>query len=309
MPACSVGRQETALYTREGSGLPDEGANQPGKPLRLVLGRERARVVDLLESGAGNDLGQALAVLGREEAIVLRPSDERGPVPAGQLEGGVDRVLGVESAQEAANVTRDLLVGEHRQHVGVLGVGVDLLVGEPAVGDRQAPQGPRAQAPEGDRNRAGNPRRRQHDAKETRREVLEGVAGRQHEGADALRAAHRQDLGEPAARVAADHRHVVELERLERIGDQIDQRRRAHVRLLGHRLQMRAERQIERHSLEAVEARDHLAPEVRVDQRPVHEDDGRPLARHMRADPASRAQVDYLARTQLRCSPTRSFIH
>src|SRR4051794_21056904 len=57
----------------------EELAKQLGQPLRPVLGRERPRVLDQLETRARHQLREAAAVLDGEEPVVGRPGDERRP--------------------------------------------------------------------------------------------------------------------------------------------------------------------------------------------------------------------------------------
>jgi hypothetical protein len=75
------------------------------------------------------------------------------------------------------------------------------------------------------------------------------------------------------------------------------QRGRAHVRALGQRLEVRAQRKVERHALEAAEAGHYLAPQVGVDEHAVHEHDRRPLAGHMGPDPAPCVELEDSSRT------------
>jgi len=58
-------------------------------------------------------------------------------------------------------------------------------------------------------------------AQDRRQEVLQAIAVRQHEPTDALGALARENLGDRAAGVVGDDRHVLELERLEEVGDQV----------------------------------------------------------------------------------------
>src|SRR5215217_8509006 len=74
--------------------------------------------------------------------------------------------------------------------------------------------------------------------------------------------------------------------------DQVGQGRRPHVGGLWHRLQVRSERQIERHTGMTAEAWDDPAPQVRVDQGAVDEDDRRAVARNVHADFAAIAEVE-----------------
>ncbi len=79
----------------------------------------------------------------------------------------------------------------------------------------QAPGRTHSQSAERNGNRARDARRRQYDAKEARREVVEGVARGQDQSPDSPRTARHKDLGERAAGVVSHKRDLIELERLE----------------------------------------------------------------------------------------------
>ena len=75
---------------------------------------------------------------------------------------------------------------------------------------------------------AGELRRLDERLEEARREVLERVAVRQHERAEALGVVDRDELRDRAAAVVADEHDVVEVERLEERRD--DRRHAARAR-------------------------------------------------------------------------------
>ena len=92
-----------------------------------------------------------------------------------------------------------------------------------------------------------------------------------------------------AAGVVADERDVVELERGDRVGDQVGHGGRGEVGVRRHRDDVRAERQVERDAAEVgAEAGDDLAPQVRVDEQAVDEDERRPAADAVVAEHALR---------------------
>ena len=277
--------------------------------LRLGLWRERACALDPLEPRVRDQRGEPLGVLTREELVIRRPRDQRRLVPGRELRRCVERVDGVEPAEHAADVAADIAACQHGQDVGVLGVRVDRLVREPAERDREPAQRAEAEPAERHRDHAGHLRRRQRDPEQARREVVERVAGGEHERADPVGPGRGRDLGERAGGVVADQDHVAEVERLERVGDHAGERGRAQVGALRHRFDVRAEREVERHAREALEARDDLPPQVRVHEHAVREHDHWSLARHVRADPAPTSEVHHLGRPQLVRAPGRSIAH
>jgi hypothetical protein len=248
-------------------------------------------------------------VLGWEEAVLGRPRDQRGLVPARELRRRVERVGGVEPTEHAAHVAADLAARQHGQHVGVLGIRLDRAVREPAEGEREPSQRPEPQRAERDRNGARHLRRGQRDPEQAGWEVLERVARREHDRPDPVGPARGGDLRERAAGVVADQGHVAEVERLERVDDQVRQRGRPQVGALRHRLDVRAERQVERHALEAIEPWDDLAPQVRVHEHAVDEHHHGPLTGHVGAHAAAAAQLQHLGRAQLVCPPARPIGH
>src|SRR5918996_1721552 len=77
------------LAARCSSAIAGEVADQLGEPLGAVLGREGACVLDPLEPGCRYQRGQPLGVLGGEEAVVPRPSDQGRLFPPREPGGGV----------------------------------------------------------------------------------------------------------------------------------------------------------------------------------------------------------------------------
>src|SRR5919106_1484644 len=103
------------LADRCWSAIAGEVADQLGEPLGAVLGREGARILDPLEPGGRDQRGEALSMLGGEEAVVPRPGDQSRLVPARELGGGVEQHASVEAVQEAPRVAADRAAREDRQ--------------------------------------------------------------------------------------------------------------------------------------------------------------------------------------------------
>ncbi len=173
--------QLTALRSSAGDRRRHEAPDQPGQALGLVLRAERQRVLDPLEPRVGQQRGEPLGVLGREEVVLLRPGDQHRPLEGAQPLRRLERVAGVEPAQQAHHVPPHPGVGQHRKHVAVLGVGLDRPLGQPAVGDRQPARRPQPQRREAARGDHRGARRREDDPEEARREVVEGVARGEHQ--------------------------------------------------------------------------------------------------------------------------------
>ena len=99
--------------------------------------------------------------------------------------------------------------------------------------------------------RRGRPPGGAEDAREELQRLEEGgedvlvrVAGREHEGAEPLRMVHGHELAQRAARVVADQRHVLEVERSEQVGDQLRVAGRRAVGVGTQRGGVRAERPV-----------------------------------------------------------------
>jgi hypothetical protein len=112
-----------------------------------------------------------------------------------------------------------------------------------------------------------------------RQEVLERIAGREHQPAEPSRVVDRHPLGDRATGVIGYERHAVELELLEEL---LDHPRQSGQRHVGVRMQpelVRAERPIGRDAAVFVgERRDHPPPEPPVGDDSMQEDDRRSLA-------------------------------
>jgi hypothetical protein len=107
-----------------------------------------------------------------------------------------------------------------------------------------------------------------------------GVAVGEDEAADPLGVAGDQHLRHRAARVVADDRHVLEVERLEEVGDQGCDPGRGEVGVGAHRNLLGADRPVRRDAAEAIgEGVDDAVPEATVDQVAVDEDDRLACAR------------------------------
>ena len=230
---------------------------------------------------------------GREEAVVRRPCDQHRLVEGGQLRGGVEGVPRVEAGEQLAQVAADAAAGQHRQDVGVLGLAApaarsrasrrrSAAAAACAPAGRRRPPGSRrgcgpARAPSG-RAAAGSCR--------TRRRRL----GRRCRCARAC-AWRGSESGRRRCRCRRSSRPRA---RAPRARPAIRSASAGGVRSASarHRLDVRAERQVERHARAPVEQRHHLAPQVGVHERAVDEHDRRALAGHVRADPPARAEVE-----------------
>ena len=109
-------------------------------------------------------------------------------------------------------------------------------------------------------------------------EVVERLAGQQHQAADPL----VEPVGgeeQPTAPVGVDQGDVAQVERLEQLGQQVDQPAQGEVRTRPHRHPVRPERQ---HRAQVAEAcgkqGQHAVPLGVVHQQPVQQHDRRPAA-------------------------------
>ena len=128
-----------------------------------------------------------------------------------------------------------------------------------------------------------------------------GVAVGQHEAADPLRMAGDEHLGHGPAAVVADDRHVLEVHRLQEIGDRRGDPVGGEVGVGLHRHRLRADRPVGRQAAAAIgEAVDDAVPEPAVDEVAVDEDDRFALARLAVAD-AAVGEVDLGAVGRLGC--------
>jgi hypothetical protein len=102
---------------------------------------------------------------------------------------------------------------------------------------------------------------------------------------------------------------VLEAERLERVGDQIDHAPLTEVRLRVHRQLVRAERQVEQHAASVLrEDRHQLPPDVRVYEQPVDEDDGR-AATQLEVAEWTGGEIEFPRAPEPRVSPPRLSSH
>ena len=81
-----------------------------------------------------------------------------------------------------------------------------------------------------------------------------------------------------AAPVAADERDVLELERVEELGDELHLRPQPELGVRAHRAPVRAERQRGEDAAKRAQAGQHLAPQRVIHQQPVQQHDGRAVA-------------------------------
>jgi hypothetical protein len=127
---------------------------------------------------------------------------------------------------------------------------------------------------------------------QTGREVVECVAGDQHQLADQVRPFRGEQLGEGAASVVADQRRVRQAEPLEELAEQPGDTGRRQVRVPPHRPPMPAERQRRDHApVVGTEVRDDLVPQGSVHEYTVQQHDGRTGARVVVLDRAG-GQLD-----------------
>ena len=213
-------------------------------------------------------------------------------------------VAGVGSPQERGEVAPHAGVRAQGAQEGLHDRRLDRRVRGPPVGDRQALEAAEAHrlAQQPERRREARDRLQVGDG--LGRVVLEGVARGQHEPADPFGTAADEGLGDRAARVVGHQRHLGQVERSEKAREEVGGAEERQVGPVVQRNGMAAERQVGHDAAAALrQLRRHLAPEVAVDRRAVHEDDRRTapalavLERRQRAPPPSRV------RPALRLSP------
>ena len=233
---------------------------------------------------------------GVEELVVARPGDQHRPVERAQLLDRLHRVAPVRSAHEPGEVGARLGAGQRREHVRVARPLVELRVHQPAERHRRLAQRADPKRSEQRARKRGIARGPQEDGEEARRKLVVGVARREDEAAHQVRVPRDHDLGEAAARVVPDERRPLDAERTDRLGDQVREPGGGEVRLR-HRELVRAERHVERDAAEVGrEERHDLAPEVRVHQGAVDEDDRLAAAgREGAHPPAARLDLRRLA--------------
>lgn len=177
-------------------------------------------------------------------------------------------------------VVQHTRVAASREGVGIGHLPLDRVLEQKAVGRRD---GSDCRVLEGEEELTECPRVAGHPRQPVeglwRPLVVGGLAGGEDEARDALadRAAlpSEGDLGIGATRVVADQGRAVQVEPLDRGGDQAGHSFRGKVRVGVHRRAMGAEGQIENEAAElAVKDVDDLAPEIRVRQPAVTEDEG-----------------------------------
>jgi hypothetical protein len=93
-------------------------------------------------------------------------------------------------------------------------------------------------------HRARHPREHGEKPEHRREKALKAVRRGEHDLRDPLGMAHHQNLRQRAPGVVRDHGHVTEIERVEKIGDQLRLARRREVGVHGHRPLMRTQRPI-----------------------------------------------------------------
>ena len=228
-------------------------------------------------------------MLGREEAVLLRPGDQHRPLEGAQALRRLERVAGVEPAQQAHHVA-------------------------PHPGGRSAPEARscpprrarsaawtasrrRSAAGAAALNRIGAKQRAEPAGEPRRREA---GCGRGAAGSCRRRRTRSAPAGRcaPGVVVAAICVSAPPVSLPTTVASSRSRLSRAPVispAIAGTdmsaaspwALEVRAQRQVERDPGVAVEQRDDLAPQVRVHQGAVHEDDRRALAGHVRGDPVA----------------------
>ena len=190
--------------------------------LGLVLGDEGAAVVSTSSKRPPRkQLGEPPPVVAGEDLVAARPRarapacrSSAGSRPPRTCSGCRPRAAGARGRAARRGSCGSGRCSE-RMIAGSIG-----RAGHPAVGGRQPLHElePHRPGDESHQRSATRPASSQV-ALRGRRELLERVAGGQHEPADPLRVVADQPLGDRAAGVVGDDRDVVELERVEQVGD------------------------------------------------------------------------------------------
>lgn len=119
--------------------------------------------------------------------------------------------------------------------------------------------------------------------------------------------AGERDLAQPAPGVVADQRRILDPERAQGLGDQVGEPSWGEVGA-GHRELVRTERQLERHAAEVGGQRGNdLAPQIRVDERAVDEDDRLPGA-GFEGSQATTGKIELPRLAEGRVAPERSLV-
>ena len=212
-------------------------------------------------------------MLEREELVLLAPHDQRRAVEARELGGSVESVLRVDGLGQLRDVAPDVRVAEGRRHPLLGDLVGDPVLGGPAVGDRRLAHRRRAQPRQGGLDRAGPAGDLHQRPEQLRREVVERVARGQDQRTHPLGPRRHEQLADRPAGVVAHDRDVLEVERLEELGEQRGDRARGQIGGVVHRDGVRSEGQVGADAARpAAGGADDLAPQQPVDHEAVHED-------------------------------------
>ena len=114
-------------------------------------------------------------------------------------------------------------------------------------------------------------------SRETRRDVVEGLLGQQHQRGQSFGMLHRGDL-RPAP-VVRDERDLVQIEAFDELGEQLGETVQREIGVGIHRTPVAPERQHRDHApMSREQPRHNVTPERRVHQQPADEHDDRAVA-------------------------------
>ena len=213
-------------------------------------------------------------MLDRKQLVSCRPGHERGLVKPAECIGGLERVARVDRSEQPRQVPPHAAVSEDILRVRAHDLGLDRVVGGPAVGDPQPLDPAELHGGRDQPQQARHPRGRLQITLRPRREAVERVARCEDERADALGAVAREPLRDRAARVVGDDGHVVQVERGQEVGQDPRQLGKGHFGVLAQRLGVRSEREVGRDAAVTVgEFGHHPTPEVAVHTHAMDEDD------------------------------------
>ena len=242
----------------------------------MVQGQERAAARDRGQAATRECLAQLASELRPEERVGLSPQD---PHRAGELAepaGGVEQDARVDAPRELGEVAADGLAGQRLDPVEGQ-PGVEAVAAEQPVGERAVPHQFPAESGDQARDQPGMAQGIEERREGPGREGVERVAVRQHRGADPAGVRAEHDLADRPAGVVAHERHVGEAERLDEVEQERGDSLRREVGAGVHRLLMRPKRERRRIAADAFggQAFGDGAPELAVDENPVHEHDRR----------------------------------
>jgi hypothetical protein len=256
----------------------DEVADQAGQRRRLVERHQRAAARDLDELAPGEQGCEPGPVLDRHHPIVRRPRHERGHGQPGEIVGDPGERRAVGGPHVGGQVTADATLAAQRLDPRVEQVTRDGPCRHPPERQRQPPRRREPQELCGQVQAARQAPGQARDlARQPRREVVEGLARREHEPVDQVGALDRGHLR--ATPVVGHEGHVAELEPLDQLGDQAGLPHQRQVGTGGHGRAVGAEGQ-GRHDAPVVGAQvvDDVPPHRTVHEQPVDGDDDGPRA-------------------------------